>query len=185
MQGFNVDKNKTLNAALYVLNRLGEIDYHKIFKILYFADQEHLKDFGRPITGDCYQAMNFGPVPSFLYDIFKAAEKGIHPFYEAVEMSAAFSIRRSGNIPYVTAKTEADQDELSDSDLEILNKSIESNRELNFEELVKKSHDAAWTSAAERMDIEMPYLEIAEAAGTSQDMMRYITLNAENDQNMH
>jgi len=37
MQGFNVDTNKTLNAALYVLNNLGEADYHKTFKILYFA----------------------------------------------------------------------------------------------------------------------------------------------------
>ncbi len=184
MQGFNIDKSKTLNAALYILNQVQEADYHKIFKILYFADQDHLKKFGRPITGDCYQAMNFGPVPSFLYDIFKAAEKGNHPFHEAVEMSVLFSIRRDGNIPYVTAKIESDLDQLSETDLEALNQSIESNQALNFYELVEKSHDSAWTNASKRIDIEMPYLEIAEAAGTSEDMIHYILLNAENDQNI-
>ena len=34
MQVFNVDKEKTLNAALLILNNLGQADYHKVFKIL-------------------------------------------------------------------------------------------------------------------------------------------------------
>lgn len=185
MQGFNVDKNKTLNAALYVLNNLGEADYHKTFKILYFADQNHLKSYGRPVTGDTYQAMNFGPVPSFLYDIFKAAEKGSHPFQEAMDMSGSFAVRREGNVPIVTAKQQADVDELSDSEIGVLNASIEENKGLNFEQLVDKSHDDAWTEAAEKQDIEMSYLKIAKAAGTSDDMISYITLNAENDQNIY
>ncbi len=184
MQGFNVDKNKTLNAALYVLNNLGEADYHKTFKILYFADQNHLKSYGRPITGDAYQAMNFGPVPSFLYDIFKAAEKGSHPFQEAMDMSGLFAVRRDANVPIVTAKQPADVDELSDSEIKLLSASIEENEGLNFEQLVDKSHDDAWTEAAKKPDIEMSYINIAKAAGTSDDMITYIELNAENDQNI-
>lgn len=185
MQGFNVDKNKTLNAALYVLNNLGEADYHKTFKILYFADQDHLKRYGRPVTGDAYQAMNFGPVPSFLYDIFKAAEKGSHPFQEALVMSGLFAVRRENNVPIVTAKQQADVDELSDSELGALNLSIEENKGLNFEQLVNKSHDDAWTEAAEKLDIEMSYLKIAKAVGTSDDMISYIQLNAENDHSIY
>lgn len=184
MQGFNVDKTKTLNAALYILNQLGEADYHKIFKILYFADQEHLKQYGRPITGDSYQAMNFGPVPSFLYDLFKTAEKGIHPFAEAVEISTAFSVRRENNVPYVLATQESDLDELAETELELIINSIHANRELSFTELVKKSHDIAWTNAAEKHDIEISYIDMATAIGTSAEMMKYIALNAENDQNL-
>jgi len=37
-------------------------DFHKIFKIIYFADRQHLADWGRPITGDTYIAMEAGPV---------------------------------------------------------------------------------------------------------------------------
>ena len=48
MQAFNVDTEKTLNAAIFILNKLGQADYHKVFKILYFAEQQHLKNYGQP-----------------------------------------------------------------------------------------------------------------------------------------
>ena len=60
---------KSLQAVLYVANRLERKDFHKIFKVLYFADREHLTKYGRPITGDTYVAMEYGPVPSMIYDI--------------------------------------------------------------------------------------------------------------------
>lgn len=37
----------------------------KIAKLLYFADKKHLVEHGRPIIGDVYFCMEFGPVPSF------------------------------------------------------------------------------------------------------------------------
>ena len=33
------DKEKSLNALLYVANRVQRMDFHKIFKIIYFADR--------------------------------------------------------------------------------------------------------------------------------------------------
>ena len=65
------NKVKTLNALLYVANRIQRKDFHKIFKVIYFADRQHLADWGRPITGDTYIAMDAGPVPSRLYDMLK------------------------------------------------------------------------------------------------------------------
>lgn len=63
------DANKSLQAVLYVVNRLKRRDFHKIFKVLYFADRTHLIKYGRPITGDTYIAMEYGPVPSMIYDM--------------------------------------------------------------------------------------------------------------------
>ena len=54
------DKEKALNALLYVTNRVQRKDFHKIFKIIYFADRQHLADWGRPITGDTYIAREAG-----------------------------------------------------------------------------------------------------------------------------
>ena len=50
---FDIDKSKAINSILFVLNELGDkkSDAHKVFKILYFADQKHLVTYGRPITG--------------------------------------------------------------------------------------------------------------------------------------
>ncbi len=180
MAEFTIDKDKAIHASLYVLGKTGEADYHKVFKILYFAEQYHLKNYGLPLTGDAYQAMQYGPVPSFIYDVFKAAEKGVSPFAEAIEMSNVFSVRRQGKKPLVTSRTEANLDELSETDLEALNLSIYENGDLNFEELVKKSHDLAWDKAEKSEDIEMSYLDIAEAAGSTEEMLSYITVQAEN-----
>ncbi len=177
---FIIDKDKAVHAALYVLQRVGRADYHKVFKILYFAEKFHLKSYGRPLTGDSYQAMPYGPVPSFLYDVFKAAEKGVSPFGEATERSGAFAVSRDGKTPIVRALMEPDKDELSESDLEALDLSIGENGGLKFDELVKKSHDSAWDKAEKNEDIEMSYLDIAEAAGTSKEMLSYISLQAEN-----
>ena len=55
---FNLNTTKMLNSILFVLDGLGgKCDFHKIFKILYFADQKHLTYYGVPITGDFYIAM--------------------------------------------------------------------------------------------------------------------------------
>lgn len=180
MQAFNVDKEKTLNAALLILNKLGEADYHKVFKILYFAEQQHLKNFGQPLTGDVYQAMPFGPVPSFLYDIFKAAENQHSPFSEAIELSKSFSVVRKDKIPYVSALIAADTDQLSETNVEAILNSIRDNHNLSFKEITDKSHDAAWAKAEKAVYTEMSYLDIAASAEASDEMLAYISLNAEN-----
>lgn len=46
-----------------VLNKL------KAMKLVYFADRYHLRRYGRPVIGDEYLAMNYGPVPAGTKDI--------------------------------------------------------------------------------------------------------------------
>ena len=180
MAQFNFDKAKALHASLYVLNRIGKADYHKVFKILYFAEQEHLKKYARPITGDEYQAMQFGPVPSYIYDIFKAVDKKYHPFINPEEFIPYFSVTHYANKPYVEALKKEDTDELSVSDIEALDKSLVENKSLSFKQLVKKSHDEAWKGVAKSEDIEMPYFDIAKAGGASKKMLHYIKIVSEN-----
>ena len=45
------DKTKTLNALLYVANRVQRKDFHKIFKVIYFADQSAFSRLGAPHYG--------------------------------------------------------------------------------------------------------------------------------------
>ena len=182
MARFDFDTQKAIHTTLYILSKLGgEADYHKIFKILYFAEQKHLVKYGRPVTSDEYQAMQFGPVPSFIYDIFKAVERGSAPFFEAKEYQNYFKVSRYGNAPFVIALIKPDLDQLSESEIEVLDSSISENKDLTFKQLVDKSHDDAWGAASAQADIEMPYVEIARAAGADPDMLKYILLHIEND----
>ena len=60
-------KEVIFNAALYVANKLPkeQCRLHKVFKILWFADMEHLKKHGRSITGAKYSpAWAAGPPSS-------------------------------------------------------------------------------------------------------------------------
>lgn len=126
-----------LNAALWVAERLPDQDrrIHKPFKILWFADLHHLKQYGRSITGDTYIAMNYGPEPSALYDMIKgncSPELRVFTKYE----NGFFDISRK-----------CDREFLSESDVEFLQKSMDENASLSFPSLVQKSLASAWNSA--------------------------------------
>ena len=180
MTTFGFDKSKAVNACLFILNKIGKLDYHKLFKILYFAEQQHLIKYGRPITGDEYQAMNFGPVPSIIYDILKAVEHKNNPFINHNEYIGQFGISREGRKPFVQAKAVANEEELSISEIELLDKSIADHKDLSFEQLTKKSHDKAWETYSQSDDIEMSYIDIAKAGGADENILKYIQLLSEN-----
>lgn len=47
----------------------GEINKLKALKLVFLADRYHLRRYGRPITGDEYLAMPYGPVASGAKDL--------------------------------------------------------------------------------------------------------------------
>lgn len=166
----------TINSLLYVINKLGgEGDFHKIFKVLYFADQKHLARYGRQVTDDNYIAMNNGPVPSMAYDILKAL-RGEGLLESQKEKFSPYFDLLSKYI--VKSKTEPDLDELSESELSCIDESIKENINLDFTILTKKSHDEAWQNTS--TDCEMDILDIAKAAGANDTLLEYINNTREN-----
>jgi uncharacterized phage-associated protein len=141
---------------------------------LYFADQKHLVKFGNPISQDYYIAMENGPVPSMSYDILKAIKKdGLVASYADI-FSRFFEVKNY----LVKAKTKADMDFFSQSEIDCLNESINENKDLTFDELTKKSHDTAWNSSDKNSNIDL--IKIAEAGGANKDMIKYIETQLEN-----
>ena len=153
------DKEKTLNALLYVANRVQRKDFHKIFKIIYFADRQHLADWGRPITGDTYIAMEAGPVPSRLYDMMKIV-RGDSYMPDSEGLGKYFQI---DNWMYVNPLVDADPNKLSSNELEVLDACIAKYSSLSYDEIKEKSHDVAWRSTAR--DFSIKWEDIAREAG--------------------
>jgi len=58
----------------FALRSGGQVNKLKALKLVYFADRYHLRRFGRPITGDEYLAMPFGPVASGAKDLTEMSE---------------------------------------------------------------------------------------------------------------
>jgi hypothetical protein len=162
---FSFNKDKSIHSVFFILNEIEEgCDIHKVCKILYFADQKHLVKWGRPITGDHYIKMNYGPVPSNIKNI--------------IDFSS--DIQRNGNI--LSTVVEYDSDELSISEINCLKESIEENRKLNFNELTEKSHDKAWNKAELNNPKGIPYIEMAKVITTDENMLNYIRANELTDQ---
>ena len=162
------DKEKSLNALLYVANRVQRKDFHKIFKIIYFADCQHLADWGRPITGDTYIAMEAGPVPSRLYDMLKIV-RGDSYLPDMEGLSKYFQVE---NWMYVRPLQDADLNKLSANEQEAMSEAIEKYATLSYDEIKEKSHDVAWRSTAR--DFSISWDNIAREAGLDSEELECV-----------
>lgn len=162
------DFDRSLNAVLYVANRITRRDIHKIFKILYFADMSHLFKYGRAITGDRYIAMKYGPVPSSIYDMVKIVRGD--SIYVMDELKAFFSIDNSVLSPL----RDADLSFLSPTDISELNTSIEKYKDVDFSEMTQLSHGAAWQKTWDGPSHEISMEDILRECGADEDYINFI-----------
>ena len=167
---FNLEKS--LQVILYVANSLRRKDFHKIFKVIYFADREHLSKYGRPITGDTYIKMKDGPVPSKIDDIFKAVRGD--SFFATNEITNRFTELFSVHDWYfISPKKEANLDYLSQSDTEELDSSLDKYGSMSWDEIREKSHDFAWRSTPDNGQISID--SIMRETGEDEAYIAYIS----------
>jgi len=167
--------DRAINSVLYSLKKLGGTsDMHKLCKILYFADQRHLSQYGRSITGDTYIAMQFGPVPSCIDDILKALRGdsffSFVPEVEQLRHSIVFNNRF-----ILQALQEPDMDELSVSDVKCLDYAIDICKDKSFQELTAFSHGLAWSNT--QRDRAISVKDILREAGDVEPYVEYIADN--------
>jgi uncharacterized phage-associated protein len=146
---FIFDEEQAIEAILYIAQNVQEPTFHRISKVMYFADKAHLEQYGRFICGDSYVAMKHGPVPLSIYEILKSV-RGDGKYLE--KANQAFCVQHKY---LVKPLRQADCDYFSDSDLECLDKAIKEYGTLSFYELTELSHDTAWANADENDCIEL------------------------------
>ena len=171
------DPQKVANAISYVLSQSGGSDFHKVFKILYFADQKHLVRYGKPIFNDTYHALKDGPVPTKTYDGLKSL-KATNPF--GIEDSPFKDFFTVSNDFYIVKLKEPDLDYLSETEMECLDESIEENKNLTFTVIREKSHGLAWKNGCEKLFPTIDFLDIAAEAKATPEMLAYINTYFEN-----
>lgn len=165
MEKFVVNEPKTVTALLYVAGKVPGIRFHRLLKIIYFADLKHIAKYGRPITGDKYVAMESGPVASWLYDLLK---KNVGQEYWGL-----FDVDSSVTIK---PKREPNLDLFSKSDIECLDESLSENKGLGFGRLKAKSHDSAWKDTWDKVGAnkEIKIEKLVAASGASKEMIEYL-----------
>lgn len=106
---------KAVQALNFFAEKEGnKINYMKALKLIWLADRLHVNKFSRTITGDKYFAMKNGPVASCTYDIILKSEFANEKW---LEYSDSYIVKIGYDIE---SQGKFDEDEFSDSDLNIL-----------------------------------------------------------------
>jgi len=164
----DLDPRAAREIIVYLAKRLQEPSFHRIAKLLYFADKLHLQRYGRLILGDRYVAMKYGPVPSFVYDMLKAARNASSGGTR--ESQPAFTVHSNGRT--VLPLRSADLDWISDSERECLDEVIRLYGNRSFQELTDLSHDEAWRQTEENRSI--PLERIVATLPDSESLLNHL-----------
>lgn len=162
-------------VILYILQSFPEgIDYIKLFKILYFAQQDHLVRYGKVIVDDSFRALKHGPVPTFTYKALQIAEgKPLEGNFD--DFLKDFEVKDK----IVFSKSLPDFDYISGADKRSLDASISKYRFTDPYDLSDLSHDSAWEGAIKRIEDDpqknyITLIDMARAGKASEPMIDYI-----------
>lgn len=112
------DYKKITQVLNYIAEKSGgKVNYMKALKLLYFADRLHLREYGRLITDDNLVAMRNGTLGSQAKDIAVMSEHLPHVVYEYVEDKLKRNLA-----DYSIEKNSGDKDQLSETDIECVDK---------------------------------------------------------------
>jgi len=167
------EQKKLIEVVLYILNKTNGIDYYRLFKILYLSERNHLANWGSKIIMDNFVAMDKGPVPTELYDLVKGNNVEGEDFLKMFNNAVSYP----STIKYgLKANRKADEDYLSESEKEEIDKAIPIIQNESFGKIKEEAHDKAWFNAFYKSEYNrtLKPSEMAEVAGASKEMTDYV-----------
>jgi uncharacterized phage-associated protein len=128
------DIRKTVSASAYLASKNGnKIEVLYLMKMLYLADRFALLEWQRPITGDAFLSVPYGPIVSRTYDLARGRIMGA----EARIWKAAFT-EKVGN--FIHLKEGADMDWLSERERGMLDQSFEKLKNIPPGQMIEVLH---------------------------------------------
>ncbi|MBL4872109.1 MAG: SocA family protein [Rhodobacteraceae bacterium] len=150
---FRTKPEKIVETMLYLAHKGIELSQYKTVKLLYLADREHFRRFGRPISYDKYVAMEYGPVASIALDIINGKN------VLGVDKDALpFEINTIGVHSLISdPKRDIRRELFSKSDLIILDDTVEKYGHFEFGKLYELTHkhfaySRAWNNQKTKAD---------------------------------
>ena len=162
---FKINYEKCIQGMQFLASKKPGITQYYVGKVFFFADREHLLDWGRPISGDRYVAMEHGPVPSGIYNLVKHDSGMPDELLDLMRDRILFESEHN-KIHLFANDEKLDFSALSGSDMEYLADSLTTYGNMSFGKLREISHrdaayEAAWRNAG--MNNEMnPHYWLAE-----------------------
>lgn len=136
---FHLSYDKAVEAIIFLATKKPGIDMYHIAKVFFYADKEHVNNYGRPILGDSYINMPYGPVPSGVRDILTKNSWMLSPkLVDRIDDTLTIADRE--DYYKVEAKRDPDLSLFSKSDINALLVALEKYGDLSFDQLYTLSH---------------------------------------------
>jgi uncharacterized phage-associated protein len=172
---FRFSLDKFVNALAYFASSgIRDLTKLKAVKLLYLADRYHLLRYGRPITGDRYIAMDYGPVPEGAFQLIGRAmeapeveDQAREQVLQMLDVYRGFLHRY--RYPVLRAKRKADLDVFSETEVEALSATVSEFGQRPARALVDLTHEhqAYKIADAGRLpgsSVDLPYEYFFEGA---------------------
>lgn len=131
---FNSEPKKLLEIALYLMNISGKINLYNLLKCVFYADEYHLNKYGRPVSGDYFEAQPYGTVPYTINNMVNKKDEEILAILKLEE----YPFEKEGY--FLKAKRNTNLKQLSQTDQEALKYAFNIYGALSFEELKNINH---------------------------------------------
>ena len=133
MLWFEFKARKSTQAAAFLLKLCnGKKDKYLLLKMIYLADRAALEKWNISITGDEPYSMQYGPVPSNIYDLTKGGIRNGCEWGKAIE---------TVNRDTLVLRSDPGTDELSEDEIELLRETFEKFKAFTFENMKDYCHD--------------------------------------------
>ena len=158
------EEKATQAAARLLLKAGGHMTHLLLLKLLYLADREGLRRYGRPVVGDQYFSMDHGPILSRVFDLVKDTKRG-KASYWSQHIGCARGV-------YVVLVGDPGQGELSRADIELLDAAFETYGGIDQWMLVDLLHQILpeWRDP-QGSSLPIPVEDILRALGKPEDQI--------------
>ena len=160
---FKRNDRKLLEMIVFIANLAGDegVDIYHLAKIFFYAEKRHLNRYLRPIVGDVYIKMEYGPAPSAVLDLINRNEMKIDQgLIESAKAALRVTKNERGH-KWIRAKRQSNEDYFSESDKETIRQAYKYCAARSFDTLTQEGHqELAWQKAVDGR--EMDYADLIE-----------------------
>jgi len=183
MTRFRFNWEKAVQAIDFLAQNQPGITQYYVCKVIFFADREHILDYGRPISGDKFVAMEHGPVPSSVLNLLKLDSGWPDEILDVLQSRVV--IETDGNKQHIISRGNQDVPALSGSDKEYLLAALQQYGHMSFGRLKQISHEdpayeAAWEQPgnANEMNIDLWFDALDDPVKAKKQIEEYVKCSA-------
>ena len=165
---YKANPTKIIEAIVFIANECRNNSLYTVVKTLFYADKYHLQKYGRPVTGDTYIKMAYGPVPSMAYDILKFND--VLPPDLLAQAHGSFSKEELR----IVAGRDPNLEIFSQTDIECLSQALTKCADRDFSYLKEETHkEVAWIEASMNGELDFELL-IDKDVPDREELIEYI-----------